>query len=198
VSRKSQDPAPVAAHRLAPRGWTHIFTFLAVFAAFGAIAWGGIWFLDQKGKSWTDYIPFMSHSTPSPAPSTSVVAGATASPSVSPTVSANYNFAARVTIYNASSNPQLGTEIAALLVADGRFAQVDTAAWSGARPPANVVRFENPDLSDTANLVSRILGIQTVASGPTSGPAIVVVLVSDPRSQPKGTPSPGATASTKP
>jgi hypothetical protein len=101
-----------------------------------------------------------------------------------------------VTIYNASSNPQLATEIAALLVADGRFAQVDTAAWSGARPPANVVRFENPVLSDTANLVSHILGIQTVASGPTSGPAIAVILVSDPRPQPKVAPSPGTTTST--
>jgi hypothetical protein len=198
VSRKSQDPAPVAAHRLAPRGWTHIFTFLAVFAAFGAIAWGGIWFLDQKGTTWTDYIPFMSHSTPSPAPSTSVVASPSPSASPSPTVSANYNYAVRITIYNASANPQLGTEIAALLVKDGRFAQVDTAAWSGARPPANVVRFENPTLSDTADLVSNILGIQTVASGPTAGPAIAVILVSDPRSQPKVSPSPGAPTSSKP
>jgi len=200
VSRNSQGAAPVAAHRLAPRGWTRIFTFLLVFAVFGGIAYGGIWFLDQNGKSWKDYIPFLSSGEPSPSPSTSTSAtpGATASPSASPSPSASYNFAVRVTIYNASGDPALGSDIAAVLSADGRFAQVDTLPWKGALPPANVVRFENPDLSDTANLVKTILGIQTVASGPTDGPAIAVILVSDPRQQPKVTPKPGASPTASP
>ncbi len=200
MSRNAKDPAPVAAHRLAPRGWTRIFTFLFVFALFGGIAYGGIWYLDQNGKSWKDWIPFLSSGEPSPSPSASPSAtpDVTVSPSPSPSVSANYNFGVRVTVYNASGDPALGSDIAALLAADGRFTQIDTLPWSGALPPANVVRFENPDLSDTANLVKTILGIQTVASGPTDGPAIAVVLVSDPRPQPKVTPSPGATPSPTP
>jgi hypothetical protein len=200
VSRNAQDPAPVAAHRLAPRGWTRIFTFLFVFALFGGIAYGGIWYIDHNGKSLKDYIWFLSSAEPSPSPSASAspTPGATVSPSPSPSPSENYNFAVRVTIYNASGDPALGSDIAALLAADGRFAQIDTLPWSGALPPGNVVRFENPDLSDTANLVSEILGIQTVASGPTSGPAIAVILVSDPRPQPKVTPSPGASPSASP
>ncbi|HEX7589646.1 MAG TPA: LytR C-terminal domain-containing protein [Demequinaceae bacterium] len=200
MSRNPQDPAPVAAHRLAPRGWTRIFTFLLVFALFGGIAYGGIWYLDHNGKSWKDWIPFLSSGEPSPSPSASASAtpGVTASPSPSPSVAKNYDLTVRVTIYNASGNPALGSDIAALLAADGRFKQIDTLPWSGALPPGNVVRFENPDLSDTANLVSQILKIQTVASGPTSGPAIAVILVSDPRAQPKVTPSPGASPSASP
>ncbi len=202
MSRNSQDPAPVAAHRLAPRGWTRIFTFLLVFALFGGIAYGGIWYLDHNGKSWRELIPFLSSGepspSPSPSPSTSATPGVTASPSTSPSVAMNYDFTVRVTIYNASGNPALGSDIAALLAADGRFKQIDTLPWSGALPPANVVRFENPALSDTATLVKTILGIQTVASGPTDGPAIAVVLVTDPRPQPKVTPSPGASPTPKP
>jgi hypothetical protein len=200
VSRNSQDPAPVAAHRLAPRGWTRIFTFLLVFVVFGGIAYGGIWYLDHNGMSWKEYIPFLSSGEPSPSPSASASAtpGVTVSPSPSPSVAKNYDLTVRVTIYNASGNPALGSDIAALLAADGRFTQIDTLPWSGALPPGNVVRFENPDLSDTANLVSEILGIQTVASGPTAGPAIAVILVSDPRPQPKVTPSPGASPSASP
>jgi hypothetical protein len=198
VSRNSQDPAPVAAHRLAPRGWTRIFTFLLVFAVFGGIAYGGIWYLDQNGKSWKDWIPFLSSGEPSPSASASATPSVTVSASPSPSVTENYDFSVRVTIYNASGDPALGSNIAALLAADGRFAQIDTLPWSGALPPGNVVRFENPDLSDTANLVKTILGIQTVASGPTDGPAIAVILVSDPRPQPKVTPSPGTTASPAP
>jgi hypothetical protein len=191
VSRNAQDPAPIAAHRLAPRGWTRIFTFLLVFALFGGIAYGSIWYLDQNGKSWQDWIPFLNSGEPSPSASTSATPGVTASPSPTASVATNYDFTVRVTIYNASGDPALGSDIAALLAADGRFTQIDTLPWSGALPPANVVRFENPDLSDTATLVKTILGIQTVASGPTDGPAIAVVLVSDPRPQPKVTPSPG-------
>jgi hypothetical protein len=200
VARKIQDPAPVAAHRLAPRGWTRIFTFLFVFAVFGGLAYGAIWFLDQNGKSWKDYVPFLGSAEPSPSPSASASAtpGVTVSPSPSPSPSANYDFSVRVTIYNASGDPALGTDIAALLAADGRFTQIDTQPWTGALPPANVVRFENPDLSDTATLVKTILEIQTVASGPTDGPAIAVILVTDPRPQPKVTPSPGASPGVSP
>ena len=200
MSRNSQDPAPVAAHRLAPRGWTHIFTFLLVFVLFGGIAYGGIWYLDHNGKSWKEWIPFLSSGEPSPSPATTASAtpGVTTSPSPSPSVTKNYDFTVRVTIYNASADPALGSDIAALLAADGRFKQIDALPWSGALPPANVVRFENPDLSDTATLVKTILGIQTVASGPTDGPAIAVILVSDPRPQPTVTPKPGATASPAP
>ena len=200
MSRNAKDSAPVAAHRLAPRGWTRIFTFLVVFALFGGVAYGGIWFLDQNGKSWKDYIPFLGSSQPSPSPSASAstTPGVTVSPSASPSPSANYDFSVRVTIYNASGDAALGSEIVALLAADGRFAQIDTLPWTGALPPANVVRFENPDLSDTATLVKTILGIQTVASGPTDGPAIAVILVSDPRPQPKVTPSPGASPGATP
>jgi len=200
VSRDSQPRPPIAAHRLAPRGWTRIFTFLAVFVAFGALAWGSVWYLDQNDMNWKNWIPFLSSDEPSPSPSSSATAAPspTVSASPSPTVSANYNFAVRVTIYNASDDPALGGEIAALLGGSSEFTLIDSQAWGGARPPANVVRFENPELSDTAGLVAEILGIQTVASGPTEGPAIAVVLVSDPRPQPKVTPSATPSASATP
>lgn len=200
MARNPKDPAPVAAHRLAPRGWTRIFTFLLVFAVFGGIAYGGIWYFDQNGTSWKDWIPFLSSGEPSPSPSASASAtpGVTTSPSPSPSPSADYDFSVRVTVYNASGNPALGSEIAALLAADGRFTQIDTLPWTGALPPGNVVRFENPALSDTANLIKTILDIQTVASGPTDGPAIAVILVEDPRPQPEVTPSPGASPSATP
>jgi hypothetical protein len=197
VSRDSQASAPVAAHRLAPRGWLRIFTFLAVFVTFGGLAYGAIWYLDQSGDNWREKLPFFGSDDPSPSPSASVTAAPspTTSASPSPTTSANYNFAVRVTIYNASGNEALGPEIAALLAGSSEFTVIDSQPWSGALPPANVVRFQDPALSDTAALVAKLLGVQTVASGPTEGPAIAVILVTDPRPQPKVTPSPGASPS---
>jgi hypothetical protein len=195
VSRDSQGSPPVAAHRLAPRGWVRIFTFLAVFVAFGGLAYGAVWYLDQSGDNWWEKLPFIGSGDPSPSPSASATAAPspTASASPSPTTSANYNYAVRVTIYNASGDESLGAEIAALLAGSSEFTLIDSQAWGGALPPANVVRFQDPALSDTATLVAELLGVQTVTPGPTEGPAIAVILVTDPRPQPKVTPS--ATAS---
>jgi hypothetical protein len=200
VPRDTQGSPPVAAHRLAPRGWLRIFTFLAVFATFGGLAYGAVWYLDQSGENWWEKLPFIGSGDPSPSPSASATAtpSPTVSASPSPTVSADYNFAVRVTIYNASGDGALGAEIAALLAGSSEFTVIDSKAWSGARPPANVVRFGDPKLSDTANLVAEILEIQTVASGPTDGPAISVILVTDPRPQPEVTPSPTVSPSTAP
>lgn len=200
MSRDSQPRPPVAAHRLAPRGWTRIFTFLAVFCAFGGLAWGSVWYLDQNDVNWKDFVPFVSSDEPSPSPSASATTtpSPTTSASPSPSVSVSYDFSVRVTVYNASEDPALGGEIAALLGENSEFTKIDARKWSGARPPANVVRFVNPELSDTASLVAQILEIQTVASGPTEGPAIAVILVTDPRPQPEVTPSVTPSASTTP
>ena len=196
MSRDSQARPPVAAHRLAPRGWLRIFTFLAVLVGFGGLAYGAVWYLDQSGDDWWEKLPFIGSGEPSPSPSASATAAPspTVSTTPSPTTSANYNFAVRVTIYNATADPALGPEIAALLAGSSEFTAIDSQAWGGALPPANVVRYQDPALSDTAELVAELLGVQTVASGPTEGPAIAVILVTDPRPQPKVTPT--ATPST--
>jgi hypothetical protein len=199
VSRDSQASTPVAAHRLAPRGWLRIFTFLAVFATFGGLAYGAIWYLDQSDEDWEgwwEWLPFVGSDDPSPSPSASTTASpsSTVSAAPSPTTSANYNFAVQVTIYNASGVEALGPEIAALLAGSSEFTLIDSQAWGGALPPANVVRYQDPALSDTAALIAEILGVQTVNTGPTEGPAIAVILVTDPRPQPKVTPT--ATPST--
>ncbi len=197
MPRDSQVRPPVAAHRLAPRGWLRIFTFLAVFVAFGGLAYGAVWYLDQSGDNWWEKLPFIGSAEPSPSPSASASAtpSPTATASPSPTVTLDVNYSLRVTIYNASADPALGGEIAALLGENSDFTQIDSLGWSGATPPANVVRFENPDFSDSAAAVAAALGIQTVASGPTDGPSIAVILVTDPRPQPEVTPSPSASVS---
>jgi hypothetical protein len=194
VSRDSQGRSPVAAHRLAPRGWLRLFTFLAVLVTFGGLAYGAIWYLDRAGDNWWEKLPLIGSGDASPSPSASATPSAspTVSATPSPTTSANYNYAVRVTIYNASADPALGAEIAAVLAGSSEFTLIDSQGWSGARPPANVVRFQDPALGDTAALIAELLGVQTVASGPTEGPAIAVILVTDPRPQPKVTPSPGA------
>lgn len=199
MSRKSDERVPVAPHRLSPRGWTRIFTFLFVFVAGGGIAYGAIWYLDQNsdGNFW-DFIPFLaSDPEPSVAPSITTTATATASPTVSPsaTVAPEYNYSVKVTIYNISDDPALGTDIVTLLGEESGFTNIVAQSWNGARPPANVVRFEDPALADTAAYVANILGIQTVASGPTAGPDIAVILVEDPRPQPEPTASPSASPS---
>ena len=200
MSRDSQASRPVAAHRLAPRGWLRIFTFLAVFVACGGLAYGVVWYLDQSGDDWWEKLPFFGSGEPSPSPSASatLAPSPTASASPSPTTSASYNFAVPVTIYNASADPELGSEIAALLGDSSEFTLIDAQSWSGPLPPANLVRFQDPALSDTASLVADLLGIQTVSSGPTEGPRIAVILVTDPRPQPTVTPSASPSASPTP
>jgi hypothetical protein len=198
VSRKPDERAPVAPHRLSPRGWTRVFTFLFVFVAGGGIAYGAIWYLDQNsdGNFW-DFIPFLaSDPEPSVAPSFTA-AEPTFTPSATPsaTVEPEYDYSVKVTIYYSSSDSALGKDIAAYLGDISDFSKISSKKWSGARPPANVVRFEDPALAETAAHVAELLGIQTVASGPTSGPDIAVVLIEDPRPQPETTVSPSASAS---
>ena len=194
---KSDERAPVAPHRLAPRGWTRIFTFLLILVAGGAIARAGIYYLDQNGdgKSWWEFLPWVqaeAKASVAPSYTPSVTASPTASPS--PTAEPTYNFKTRITVYNVSSNATLAGEIATMIGDSSDFTVIKTAKWSGAKPPANVVRFEDPKLADTAAYVAQLLGIQTVASGPVSAGGIAVLLVDDPRPQPTVTPSPTVSA----
>ncbi len=191
MPRKSADRAPVAAHRLSPRGWTRIFTFLFVFVAFGGIAYGAIWYQDRNGDgNWWEVLPFF-HPDPEPsiAPSVNLETTMAPSPSASPSAQPVYNFKVKITIYNDSKDTALGSEISALLGDTSEFTSISTKKWTGAHPPANVVRFEDPKLADTAAYIGKLLGIQTITSGPTSGPDIAVVLVDDPRPQPEPTAS---------
>jgi hypothetical protein len=195
VARNSENRAPVAAHRLSPRGWTRVVTFLAVFAVSGGAAYASVWYLDRTdGTSWWSIIPGLGKNTPHVSVATYVAPSA--SPSASPTVSVthNYDFSATVSVFNDSGDGTLASAIATLLQESTQFTSVDTRTWDGPTPPANSVRFENPDLADTAQLIADTLGIQTVNNGPTGGPDIAVILVTDPRAQPKVTPSPSTSA----
>ena len=64
------------------------------------------------------------------------------------------------------------------------------ANWDGAKPPANVVRFEIAEARATPrHLLAKLLDIQTVAFGLTESRPIAVVLVTDPLPDADPTPS---------
>ena len=201
MPRDSQVRPPVAAHRLAPRGWLRIFTFLAVLVTFGGLAYGAHLVPRSRGRQLVGEASL--DRLRRRLPVALRVDNSLAEPDGlrQPEPDDVRELQLRRpgddlqrlgrTRRSAPRSPRSSR-------GSSEFTLIDSQAWSGALPPANVVRFQDPALGDTAALVAELLGVQTVASGPTEGPAIAVILVTDPRPQPKVTPSPGASPSPTP
>lgn len=185
----------VGVHRRTPRGWTRAAAFLAIMGISAGLAVGAakVWYLldDIPFLAWIrggivgDHAPTM-FVTMSVTPTVIVEPSPSPSPTPSSTVIPVYNLGATVRVFDAGAQSFSG-DAAAVLTADGDLTAVTTGTWTGASPPANVVRFSDPALQDTANLIGQLLGIDSVLSGPTNGPDIAVVLVTRP---PGGSSSP--------
>jgi hypothetical protein len=104
-----------------------------------------------------------------------------------------YDFAAVVVVYDQSGIADVGTEAIADVVEETEFTSVAAGSWTGAAPPANVVRYRDVAYEDSAKLIAEVLGIASVSLGPLSSGDIAVILVSDP--SPAPAPSPSASAS---
>lgn len=189
MARSETFTQPVGAHRTHPRGWTRIFVFLAVFALSGALAYAGATVAARTAGFDVGDLFGQGTTEPSQAPTPSQTATTEPSPTPSETVEHNYDFAASVGIYNLVGDSSISDDAKAALTGEG-FTSVVTGNWSGTRPPANIVRFTNPALEDTAQFVASLLGIQTVASGDTGGPAIAVIYITDPNAEPEPSAAP--------
>ena len=190
---------PSGVHRRIPKPWTRALVFVGVIVTAIGLGWGVAHvILISDNVSWLHWIraPF-EHSSPSynpiPSESPSPTLSPSPSESPSPTVSLNLVLGANVVVFNDTGDGQIAVEVQSILDTESGFTKVSTASWSGAKPPANVVRYSLPQFADSAKAIADVLGITTVEIGPVPGADIAVILVKDLSPQPTPTPKPSST-----
>jgi len=175
-----------------------VATFIAVFALFGGMAYGVVVAINRAGEvSWLAWLDGFG-SAPAPSPSAFVTIEPSASPSPSPSASPSpsyvpsYNYGASIRVFNDAGISGLAAKVRDHILAGGEFTNVVTDNWDGASAPANVIRYNNESLKDTAELLAEMTGISTVAFGITDAASIEIVLRSDPIPDPEPEPSPSS------
>jgi len=190
---------PSGVHRRIPKPWTRTLVFVAIVATAIGLGWGVAHvILISDNVSWLHWIraPF-EHSTasysPIPSESPTVAVSPSPSESASPTVPPDLVLDANVVVFNDTGDGQVSVEVQSILETETGFTKVATGSWSGATPPANVIRYSLPQFADSANYIADLLGITSVETGPAQGADIAIILVKDLSPQPTPTPKPSST-----
>ncbi len=182
VSRlATQDGAAVGVHRAPTRIWTRVVSAFAIFLLAGGATYGYFyaksnWSIFASPEpsvsptataSWTPFV------TPSTTPS------ASPSPSIS-VAPPDIRYGSKILVYNDSKQSGLAGKVKGIILDGGEFTKVATGNWDGAKPPANVIRYNDEKLRDTVDLLAKLLNIKAVAFGLTESRPIEIVLVTDP------------------
>lgn len=186
--------SPRGVHRRVPRPWTRFVTFCVVVASFVGLGWGAAWLYvradDIPWLHWLRDLPFTENHTPVVTPSPTPSPTPSLSPSPSPAPSYDLNIGAVVVVYNGSGSTGLANEARTYIVGHSDFTNVSTDNWDGASFSANTVRFRTEDMQDSARYLADLLGISLTILGPTEGPDIEIILVSEPDYGPEPSPTP--------
>ncbi len=145
---------------------------------------------DVPWLAWLDGIG----SAPAPSPSAFVTIEPSATPTASPSATyvPSYEYAASIRVFNDAGIANLAAKVRDHILIGGEFTNVATDNWDGASAPANVIRYNDPSLKETAELLAKMIGITTVAFGITDTASIEIVLRSDPIPEPEPEPSPSS------